>query len=251
MKRSFLRKLALNGPARDPVLLSGNGNRALAEEIAQLMGIQLCTAKVKKFGDGETRVHIEQTVRGRDVFVIQPTCSPVNDHLMELLLINDALKRASAKSITDVIPYFGYARQDRKHIGRVPISAKLTANLITVSGANRVLTLDLHAGQIQGFFDIPTDVLRSDEVYKKRFIEFRGDPKYAISTADAGGIKRARILAEALELALVVVEKRRLPGIELTETMNVIGEPEGRQIFALGRFNFNWWNAHWCLQCID
>src|SRR5574337_1133912 len=143
-------------------LIAGNANRPLAEEVAKKLGVPLCRADVGRFPDGETSVHIEETVRGDDLFVIQPTSPPVNEHIMELLLVIDALRRASARRITAVIPYYGYGRQDRKHIGRVPISARLVANLIETAGADRVLTLDLSAGQIQGFFNIPVDNLRAD-----------------------------------------------------------------------------------------
>ncbi len=216
-----------------PVLIAGNANVPLASEIAEHLGVPLCDTRVRRFGDGEISVYIQETVRGKDVYVVQPTCPPVNDHLMELLLMMDALRRASAKQVTAVIPYFGYARQDRKHIGRVPISAKLVANMIRVAGANRVLTLDLHAGQIQGFFDIPVDNLRADPIYAKTFKAFKSDPSVVVTAPDIGGVKRARLLAERLNLSLVIVEKRRQWEKEKTEVMTVIGQVEDKTVLIV------------------
>lgn len=217
----------------NPVLIAGNANLPLAQEIAAHLDLPLCDAKIRRFDDGEVSVHIRDTVRGQDVYIIQPTCPPVNDHLMELLLITDALKRASARQITAVIPYFGYARQDRKHIGRVPISAKLVANLIRVAGANRVLTLDLHAGQIQGFFDIPVDNLRGDPIFANYFKEFKHNPDVVVTAPDIGGVKRARLLAERLNLSLAIVEKRRHWEQERTEVMTVIGDVRDKQVLIV------------------
>jgi len=217
----------------NPVLIAGNANRPLAQEIATHLGSHLCDAHVRRFDDGEISVHIRETVRGHDVYVLQPTCTPVNENLMELLLIIDALRRASARQITAVIPYFGYARQDRKHIGRVPISAKLVANMITTAGAQRVITLDLHAGQIQGFFDIPVDNLRADYIFAKRFEAFDHDPEVVVASADIGGVKHVRQLAKRLNLSLVVVEKRRHWEEEHTEVMNVIGSVEGKRVLIV------------------
>lgn len=217
----------------NPLLIAGNANISLAREIADHLGLQLCEAKIRRFGDGEVSVYIERTVRGHDAYIIQPTCSPVNDNLMELLLIMDALKRASAEQITAVVPYFGYARQDRKHIGRVPISAKLVANLIQTSGADRMLTLDLHAGQIQGFFDIPVDNLRADPIFADHFIELKSNPDVVVTAPDIGGVKRARQLAERLNLSLAIVEKRRQWENEKTEVMTVIGNVEGKHVLIV------------------
>jgi ribose-phosphate pyrophosphokinase len=216
-----------------PVLIAGNANPELAQEIADHLGIALCDAQIRRFGDGEVSVHIRETVRGCDVYIIQPTCTPVNDHLMELMLITDALRRASAKQVTAVIPYFGYARQDRKHIGRVPISAKLVANLIRASGASRVLTLDLHAGQIQGFFDIPVDNLRADPIFAERFSAWQSDRNVVVTAPDIGGMKRARLLAEGLDLSLAIVEKRRQWEQEETEVMSVIGDVKGKKVLIV------------------
>lgn len=216
-----------------PLLIAGNSNPPLAKEIASHLGLPLCDAKVRRFGDGEVSVHIRQTVRGKDVYVIQSTSPPVNDHLMELLLLMDALRRASAEQITAVMPYFGYARQDRKHIGRVPISAKLVANLIRVAGASRVLTLDLHAGQIQGFFDIPVDNLRADPVLAKTFESCRDDPNVVVTAPDIGGMKRARQVAERLNLSLAIVEKRRHAEDEKTEVMSVIGNVKHKTVLIV------------------
>ena len=217
----------------NPVLIAGNANVPLAQEIADYLHLSLCDAKIRRFADGEIGVYIEDTVRGQDVYVIQPTCTPVNEHLMELLLITDALRRASAQQITAVIPYYGYARQDRKHIGRVPISAKLVANMIRTSGANRVLTLDLHAGQIQGFFDIPVDNLRADPIFAEHFKTFASDPNVVVTAPDIGGVKRARMLAERLNLPLVIVEKRRHWDQEETDVLTVIGEVRQKRVLIV------------------
>lgn len=215
-------------------ILAGNSNPPLAQEISKALGKELIDSEVSQFSDGEISVHIKETVRGKDLFVIQSTSPPVNDNLMELLIIIDALKRASAKRITAVIPYYGYARQDRKHKGRVPISAKLVANLIQVAGADRMLTLDLHAGQIQGFFDIPVDNLWSNPILAGYFeSEFKGSESLVVVSPDVGGVKRARLVAERLNVSLAIVEKRRMDFKERTEALNVIGEVEGKTVLIV------------------
>jgi ribose-phosphate pyrophosphokinase len=212
----------------DMKLIAGNSNRALAEAIAQHLKLPLTNAVVRRFADMEIFVEVQENVRGEDIFVIQSTSYPANDNLMELLIIIDALKRASAKRITAVIPYFGYARQDRKVGPRTPISAKLVANLITEAGASRVLTVDLHAGQIQGFFDIPTDNLYALPVIVKDITDFLGSSdNLTVVSPDVGGVVRARALAKRLGSSLVIVDKRRdRPGV--SEVMNIIGEVAGR-----------------------
>ena len=208
-------------------LVAGNSNRALAEAIAAYLEIPLGNAAVRRFADMEIFVEIQENVRGADVFVLQSTSYPVNDHLMELLIIIDALRRASARRITAAIPYFGYARQDRKAGGRTPISAKLVANLITHAGADRVMTVDLHAGQIQGFFDIPTDNLYASPVMVRDIKERFDLAKLAVVSPDVGGVARARGLAKRIDAPLAIIDKRRERAGE-SEVMNVIGEVEGR-----------------------
>jgi ribose-phosphate pyrophosphokinase len=210
-------------------LLAGNSNPELAEAIGRHLDIPLTRAQVKRFADNEVFVVIEENVRGEDVFVIQSTSFPANDNLMELLIAIDALMRASARRITAVIPYFGYARQDRKTGGRTPISAKLVANMITRAGADRVLTMDLHAGQIQGFFDIPTDNLiatpfLADDIKKN----YAKPSELMIVSPDVGGVVRARTLASRLGADLAIVDKRR-SGPGKSEVMNIIGDVEGRR----------------------
>lgn len=205
-------------------IVACNSNRPLAEAIAAECGLPLTDATIKRFADGEVFVEINENVRGEDVFVVQSTSAPTNDHLMELLITLDALRRGSARRITAVIPYFGYARQDRKSGPRTPISAKLVANLITTAGANRVLTLDLHAGQIQGFFDIPVDNLYAAPLFV-RDIQNTRDP--VIVSPDVGGVVRARIIAERLHTDLAIIDKRR-PKAGVSEVMNVIGDVDGR-----------------------
>jgi ribose-phosphate pyrophosphokinase len=213
-----------NGAVR---LLAGNSNRALSEAIAAYLATPLAKAVVRRFADMEIFVEIQENVRGADAFVLQSTSYPANDHLMELLIIIDALRRASARRITAVIPYFGYARQDRKTGSRTPISAKLVANLITRAGADRVMTLDLHAAQIQGFFDIPTDNLYASPVMV-RDIRERFDLKRAmVVSPDVGGVVRARGLAKRIDAPLAIIDKRRERAGE-SEVMNVIGEVDGR-----------------------
>ena len=210
-------------------LLAGNSNRVLAESIGDYLDLPLTQAQVKRFADNEVFVVIEENVRGEDVFVIQSTSYPANDNLMELLICIDALKRASARRITAVMPYFGYARQDRKTGGRTPISAKLVANLITRAGADRVLTMDLHAGQIQGFFDIPTDNLIATPVLAEDIKAHYDDTsELMIVSPDVGGVVRARTLASRLGADLAIVDKRR-SGPGQSEVMNIIGDVSGRR----------------------
>ena len=207
-------------------LVAGNSNRALSEAIGAYLQTPLTKADVRRFADMEVFVEIKENVRGADVFVLQSTSFPANDHLMELLIIMDALRRSSARRITAVIPYFGYARQDRRASGRTPISAKLVANLITNSGADRVLTVDLHAGQIQGFFDIPTDNLFASPVMVRDVKDkFKGTPVTVVSP-DVGGVVRARGLAKRINAPLAIIDKRRERAGE-SEVMNVIGEVAG------------------------
>lgn len=209
-------------------IFSGNANPALAREIASNLGMNLGDSSVTRFKDEEISVNINETVRGADVFIIQPTSKPVNENLMELLIMIDACRRASAKSITAVIPYYGYARQDRKTKPREPIAAKLVANLITAAGANRVLTVDLHAGQIQGFFDIPVDNLKALPILANYFIKkgLRGDDVVVVSP-DVGGVTRARELAGILGTNLAIIDKRR-PKANVAEVMNIIGDVKGK-----------------------
>ncbi|MEY3986464.1 MAG: hypothetical protein RLZ59_1909 [Pseudomonadota bacterium] len=209
-------------------LITGNSNTQLAQAIADYCDLPLTKASVRRFADEEVFVEIQENVRGEDVFVIQSTSYPANDNLMELLIICDALRRASAKRITAVLPYFGYARQDRKPGPRTPISAKLVANLITTAGANRVLSVDLHAGQIQGFFDIPTDNLFGAPVMSADILARFGDRNIMVVSPDVGGVVRARSLAKRLDNApLAIVDKRRERAGE-SEVMNIIGDVEGR-----------------------
>jgi ribose-phosphate pyrophosphokinase len=211
----------------DIKLVAGNSNRALAEAIGAYLATPMTKAVVRRFADMEIFVEIEENVRGRDVFAIQSTSFPANDHLMELLIIIDALKRASARRITAVIPYFGYARQDRKPGPRTPISAKLVANLITNAGADRVLTVDLHAGQIQGFFDIPTDNLYASPVMVRDIKEKFDLKTITVVSPDVGGVVRARGLAKRIDAPLAIIDKRRERPNE-SEVMNVIGEVAGQ-----------------------
>jgi ribose-phosphate pyrophosphokinase len=208
-------------------VFSGTANPKLTEEICGALGCPLGAAMIKRFADGETHLQIQENVRGADVFLVQPTCSPVDHHLMELLLMLDALKRASAERITAVLPYYGYARQDRKDRPRMPISAKLVASLLETAGASRVLALDLHAAQIQGFFDIPVDHLFSApvmlEYFETRFE--RGD--LTIVSPDAGGVERARSFAKRLNAPLAIIDKRRTDA-NVAEVMNIIGEVRGK-----------------------
>jgi ribose-phosphate pyrophosphokinase len=212
-------------------LFSGNANRALAEEIAAGLGVVLGQAEVARFSDGEVFVQIDENVRGADVFVIQPTCPPVNDNLMELLVMLDAFKRASAQRITAVLPYYGYGRQDRKVQPRVPISAKLVADLITVAGAHRLLAIDLHAGQIQGFFDIPVDHLFAAPVIIEHVAKL-GLSELVVVSPDAGGVERARAIAKRLFAGLAIIDKRR-EGPNVSVFMHLIGEVRGRDCLII------------------
>jgi ribose-phosphate pyrophosphokinase len=212
-------------------ILSGNSNIQLAQAICTGLDISLGKANVKKFSDGEIQVEIEDNVRGMDVFVVQSTCTPVNRSLMELLIMMDAIKRASAERITAVIPYYGYARQDRKVAPRVPITAKLVADLITTAGANRILTIDLHAGQIQGFFNIPVDHLYSAPVIVE-FIKKKYTNNLVIVSPDAGGVERARAFAKRLGANLAIIDKRR-PQPNESNIMNIIGDIEGKTALLL------------------
>src|SRR5713226_8962149 len=217
--------------AYDLKLFSGNANRPLAEEIAQHLRLKLGDADVSRFSDGEVYVQINENVRGEDVFIVQPTCPPVNDALMELLVMIDAFKRASARRITAVLPYYGYGRQDRKAQPRVPISAKLVADLITAAGATRVLAVDLHAGQIQGFFNIPVDHLFAapviiDYLAKKDL----HDP--VLVSPDAGGVERARAIAKRLNAGLAIIDKRR-DGPNVAVFMNLIGDVKGKDVVVI------------------
>ncbi len=216
---------------RELKVFSGNANLALSHEICTYLGQKLGEATVSSFSDGEVRVKIDENVRGADVFVVQSCCQPVNDSLMELLIIVDALKRSSANRITAVIPYFGYARQDRKDQPRVPITAKLVADLITTAGADRVLSMDLHAGQIQGFFNVPVDHLYAlpvllDYIVKKQI------PDLVVVSPDAGGVERARAFAKRLQANLAIIDKRR-EGPNQAQIMNIIGDVQGKSVLLL------------------
>jgi len=209
-------------------LFAGNGSPALAKEIAKELNMPLGEIKVGKFSDGETSVQIDETVRGCDVFIIQSTSTPVNDNLVELLVMIDAMRRASAGRITAVVPYFGYARQDRKAKSRDPISAKLVANMLTASGADRVLTMDLHASQIQGFFDIPVDNLHAVPIFVKYFMEkFEHPEEMVVVSPDVGSVARSRTFANKMGMNLAIVDKRREKANQC-EVMNVIGDVEGK-----------------------
>jgi len=213
-------------------LFTGNAHKGLAKEIADDLDIPVGDATVSKFSDGEITVHINENVRGTDVFVLQPTCMPVNHNIMELLLMVDALKRASARRITAVIPYYGYARQDRKVQPRVPISAKLVADLITAAGTNRVLTMDLHAAQIQGFFDIPVDNLYASPVLFDYVHNKYNSQDLVIVSPDAGGVERARSFAKKLQCSIAIIDKRREVA-NISQIMNVIGEVKGKDAIIL------------------
>jgi ribose-phosphate pyrophosphokinase len=207
-------------------ILTGNSNRPLAEAISAFLNLPLTKASMRRFADLEIFVEIDENVRGEDVFIIQSTSFPANDNLMELLVALDALKRGSARRITAVLPYYGYARQDRKSGPRTPISAKLVANLITIAGADRVLTLDLHAGQIQGFFDIPTDNLFAAPVFTKDILERYSGERLTVVSPDVGGVVRARAMAKPLDADLAIIDKRR-ERAGVSEVMNVIGDVKG------------------------
>ena len=212
-------------------IFCGTANEALCEDVCNFLGMPRGQAKVSRFSDGECYLQIQENVRGADVFLMQPTCDPVDEHLMELLLMIDALKRASARRITAVIPYFGYARQDRKDKPRVPISSKLVADLLTTAGADRALVVDLHAPQLQGFFNIPVDHLFASPVlvdyYKKLAL-----PNLTVVSPDAGGVERARFFAKKMDSALAIVDKRRVD-VNVAEVMNVIGDVNGRTCLVI------------------
>ena len=223
----------MNLHGKDIKIFSGNSNRKLAEEIAEKIGLPLGTATVGKFSDGESAINIGEVVRGSDVFVIQSTCTPVNDNLIELLIMIDALKRASAGRITAVMPYFGYARQDRKAKARDPISAKLVANLITTAGADRVLTMDLHTPQLQGFFDIPVDHLLGVPVMAGYFQEKFCDASDVVAVSpDVGSVTRTRKFAEWLDILIAIIDKRR-PKANVSEIMNVVGDVRDRRVVLI------------------
>ncbi len=213
------------------VIFSGNSNAKLADDICENLGVSLGKCAIDRFSDGEIRAKIGENVRGKDVFVIQSTCYPANENLMELLIMIDALKRASAQRITAVLPYFGYARQDRKDQPRVPITAKLVANLLTRAGSNRILTMDLHAGQIQGFFDIPMDHLYAINI----FVDYFRDKKISdtvVVTPDVGGIKMARAYAKRLKAGLAIVDKRRVNDVK-AEVMHILGEVKDKNVILV------------------
>lgn len=209
-------------------IFTGNANVALAEEIAQYLGVTVSAAKVNRFSDGEIQVKINESVRGADVFIVQPTSQPVNENLIELLVMIDAVRRASARRVTAVLPYYGYARQDRKTRARDPITAKLVANLLTASGARRVITMDLHAGQIQGFFDIPVDHLPGVPILAQYFLQQKLENVVVVSP-DMGGVTRARDLAERIGAPIAIIDKRR-PEPNVAEIMNIIGPIEGKKV---------------------
>jgi ribose-phosphate pyrophosphokinase len=213
---------------RAPKILACNSNRPLAEAISAYLNLPLTNADIRRFSDMEVFVEIQENVRGEDVFVVQSTSYPANDNLMELLVTLDALRRGSARRVTAVIPYYGYARQDRKSGPRTPISAKLVANLITKAGADRVLTIDLHAGQIQGFFDIPTDNLFAAPVFIDDIKAHYGDEKLVIVSPDVGGVVRARAIASKIHADLAIIDKRR-ERAGVSEVMNIIGDVDGRR----------------------
>jgi ribose-phosphate pyrophosphokinase len=220
----------MNLHGKDIKIFAGNSNRELAEEIAEKIGLPIGLATVGRFSDGESAININEVVRGSDVFIVQSTCSPVNDNLIELLIMIDALKRASAGRITAVMPYYGYARQDRKAKARDPISAKLVANLLTTAGADRVLTMDLHAPQLQGFFDIPLDHLLGVPILANYFKEkFQDTSDVVVVSPDVGSVSRSRKFAERLEVPLAIIDKRR-PKANVSEIMNIIGDVNGKRV---------------------
>ena len=216
---------------KEMLVFTGRSNPALSERVVNYLGLGLGRAQLERFPDGETSLKLFEDARGRDVFVIQSTSTPVNEHVMELLIYIDCLRRASARRITAVVPYFGYARQDRKDEGRVPITAKLVANLLTVAGASRVLTIDLHAAQIQGFFDIPVDHMSAEPVMTA-FFETLNDGPLSLVSPDIGNAKRARGYAERLGAELAIIDKRRISGSEAV-SYNIIGEVKGRTVLMV------------------
>ena len=212
-------------------VFSGTANQELSRQIAKYLGIPLSEASIKRFSDGEISIQIGESVRGKDVFIIQPTCAPTDTNLMELLILTDALKRSSASTVTAVIPYFGYARQDRKAAPRVPITAKLVANMIETAGIDRVVTMDLHAGQIQGFFDIPVDNLYGTITFIN-YLQNKHLSNPIVASPDVGGVARARSLAKQLNLDLAIIDKRREKANE-SEVMNVIGDVNGKDVILI------------------
>ncbi len=213
-------------------LLTGHANRTLAEEIASVLGVPLGKTTIRRFSDGETFCEFHDSVRGFDCYVVQPTCSPVNDHLMELLIMCDALRRASAQSITAVIPYYGYARQDRKVSPRTPITAKLVADLLSASGVNRVVSIDLHAGQIQGFFNIPFDHLYAMPVFLEDYLGRHFDESAVFISPDAGGVERTRAFSKRMRAGLAIVDKRREKA-NVSEVMHLIGDVRDRDCIII------------------
>ena len=212
-------------------VFSGTANQELSRQIAKYLGIPLSEASIKRFSDGEISIQIGESVRGKDVFIIQPTCAPTDTNLMELLILTDAIKRSSASTVTAVIPYFGYARQDRKAAPRVPITAKLVANMIETAGIDRVVTMDLHAGQIQGFFDIPVDNLYGTITFIN-YLKNKHLSNPIVASPDVGGVARARSLAKQLNLDLAIIDKRREKANE-SEVMNVIGDVNGKDVILI------------------
>jgi len=212
-------------------LFSGTANPAFAEKVGKYLNMEVGVATIKKFSDGEISVQINESVRGQDVFIVQPTCAPANSHLMELLIMIDALKRSSAKSVSAVIPYYGYARQDRKAAPRVPISAKLVANMLETAGIDRMITIDLHAAQIQGFFDIPVDNLYGSLLFVD-YIKSKNLVNPIIASPDIGGVARARSYANKLGYDLIIVDKKREKANE-SEVMNIIGDVDGKDVILV------------------
>lgn len=212
-------------------IFCGSGNRAFGEELVRYLDCMMSKADITRFSDGEISVQITESVRGKDIFIIQPTCSPANDNIMELLIIADALKRSSASTINAIIPYFGYARQDRKAAPRVPITAKLVANLLESAGVSRIITMDLHAGQIQGFFDIPVDNLYGSIIFRD-YIRSKNLKNPIIASPDIGGVSRARYFADQLNLDLIIVDKRRYAANQ-SSVMNIIGDVSGKDVILV------------------
>jgi len=212
-------------------VFSGTANEEFAKKVAKQLTLPLSDATIRRFSDGEIGVQISESVRGKDVFIVQPTCAPTNDSLMEILIMTDALRRSSANSITAIMPYFGYARQDRKAAPRVPITAKLVANLLQTAGIDRVVTIDLHAGQIQGFFDIPVDNLYGNIIFLD-YVKRKNLKNPIIASPDIGGVARARAFAKKLDVDIVIVDKRREKANEC-EVMNIIGDVEGRDVILV------------------
>lgn len=218
---------------RDWIILAGNANTPLAQKVSEKLGKPLAKTEIKRFADGEVFVEIRENVRGRDTYIVQSTCPPVNDNLMELLVLIDALKRASAKDINVIIPYYGYARQDRKVAPRTPISSKLVADLLTAAGATRVVSMDLHAGQIQGFFNIPFDHLYAMPVLLDYFKKsFNCDETTVIVSPDAGGVERARAYAKRIDASVAMIDKRR-PRPNVAQVMNIVGDVKGKTAIIL------------------